>query len=48
MEKRTARFTFLVDPQKQLVMVFMTQMFPNDHLSLHPDFKRAVYAAVEQ
>jgi len=39
---------FLVDPEKQLVMIFMTQIFPFDHLTLHPDFKRAVYAAVER
>jgi CubicO group peptidase (beta-lactamase class C family) len=39
---------FLVDPEKQLVMIFMTQVYPFDHLTLHPDFKRAVYAAVER
>jgi CubicO group peptidase (beta-lactamase class C family) len=39
---------FLVDPQKQLVMIFMTQIYPFDHLTLHPEFKRAVYAAVER
>jgi CubicO group peptidase (beta-lactamase class C family) len=37
---------FLVDPQKDLVLIFMTQVFPWDHLTLHGDFKRLVYAAL--
>jgi CubicO group peptidase (beta-lactamase class C family) len=37
---------FLVDPQEQLVAIFATQVFPNDHLTLHGDFKHLVYAAL--
>jgi CubicO group peptidase (beta-lactamase class C family) len=38
---------FLVDPEKELIAIFMTQVFPWDHLTLHDHFKRAVYAALE-
>jgi CubicO group peptidase (beta-lactamase class C family) len=38
---------FIVDPDKHLVAIFMAQLFPWDHLTLHDDFKRAVYAAIE-
>lgn len=37
---------FLVDPEKQLVLIFMSQIFPFDHLTLHADFKRLTYAAL--
>jgi len=37
---------FLVDPQKDLIAIYMTQIFPFDHLALHADFKRAVYDAL--
>jgi CubicO group peptidase (beta-lactamase class C family) len=37
---------FLADPQKELILVFMTQIFPFDHLTLHGDFKRLVYASL--
>ncbi len=36
---------FIVDPDKQLIAIFMAQLFPWDHMTLHDDFKRAVYAA---
>lgn len=36
---------FLVDPDKQLMAICMAQVFPWDHLTLHDDFKHAVYAA---
>jgi CubicO group peptidase (beta-lactamase class C family) len=37
---------FLVDPEQDLIAIFATQIFPFDHLTLHADFKRAVYAAM--
>jgi CubicO group peptidase (beta-lactamase class C family) len=37
---------FWVDPQEQLIGVLMTQLFPNDHLSLRTDFQDAVYHAL--
>jgi CubicO group peptidase (beta-lactamase class C family) len=37
---------FLVDPQRELIAIFATQIFPFDHLTLHGDFKKAVYAAM--
>jgi CubicO group peptidase (beta-lactamase class C family) len=37
---------FLVDPEKELIAICMTQVFPWEHLTLHGDFKRAVYAAL--
>jgi len=37
---------FLVDPERELVLIFMTQIFPFDHLALHPDFKRLAYSAL--
>jgi CubicO group peptidase (beta-lactamase class C family) len=37
---------FLVDPEKELIALCMAQVFPWDHLTLHGDFKNAVYAAL--
>ncbi len=37
---------FLVDPDQELIAICMTQIFPFDHLTLHGDFKQAVYAAL--
>jgi CubicO group peptidase (beta-lactamase class C family) len=37
---------FLVDPEKEIILIFMTQVFPFDHLTLHADFKRLVYSAL--
>jgi CubicO group peptidase (beta-lactamase class C family) len=37
---------FLVDPEKELIAICATQIFPFDHLTLHDDFKRAVYSAL--
>jgi CubicO group peptidase (beta-lactamase class C family) len=37
---------FLADPEKELIAICMTQIFPFDHLTLHADFKRATYAAL--
>jgi CubicO group peptidase (beta-lactamase class C family) len=39
---------FWVDPEKKLVGVLMTQLFPSDHLTLHQDFKKLSYAATQQ
>ena len=39
--------SFWVDPEKKLVGVCMTQLFPSDHLTLHEDFKKLAYAATE-
>ena len=39
---------FLVDPDKELLLLCTTQVFPFDHLTLHGDFKQAVYAALER
>ena len=39
---------FWVDPEKKLVGVLMTQLFPGDHLTLHEDFKKLAYAATQQ
>jgi CubicO group peptidase (beta-lactamase class C family) len=39
---------FWVDPQKKLVGVLMTQLFPMEHLTLHQDFKKLAYAAIQQ
>lgn len=36
---------FLVDPQEQLISIWMSQVYPFDHLTLHEEFKQAVYAA---
>jgi CubicO group peptidase (beta-lactamase class C family) len=40
--------SFWVDPEKKLVGVLMTQIFPSDHLTLHQDFKKLAYAAIQQ
>jgi CubicO group peptidase (beta-lactamase class C family) len=39
---------FLVDPARELIVLSMTQIYPFDHLTLHNDVKRAVYAALTQ
>jgi CubicO group peptidase (beta-lactamase class C family) len=39
---------FWVDPEKKLVAVLMTQLFPSDHLTLNEEFKKLAYAAVQQ
>jgi CubicO group peptidase (beta-lactamase class C family) len=38
---------FWVDPQKKLVGVLMTQIVPSDHLTLHRDFNKLAYAAIQ-
>lgn len=38
--------SFWVDPENKLVGVCMTQLFPSDHLTLHEDFKKLAYAAL--
>jgi len=37
---------FLVDPDKELIAICTTQIYPFDHLTLHGDFKRVTYAAL--
>lgn len=37
---------FLVDPDQELIAIFTTQIFPFNHLTLHGEFKGAVYAAL--
>lgn len=37
---------FLVDPEQRLITIFMAQVFPWDHITLHDDFKHAVYEAL--
>jgi CubicO group peptidase (beta-lactamase class C family) len=39
---------FLVDPQREVVAILMTQVYPFDHLSLRDDFKRLVYEALAE
>ena len=39
---------FWVDPEKKLVGVFMTQLFPSDHLTLYQDYMKLAYAATQQ
>ncbi len=34
---------FWVDPRRQLIGIILTQLFPNDHLSLQKDFQAKVY-----
>jgi CubicO group peptidase (beta-lactamase class C family) len=38
---------FLVDPERELVIVSAAQIYPFDHLTLHADVKRAVYGAMK-
>lgn len=38
---------FWVDPQRNLVAVMMSQVFPNNHLSTRDQFRSLVYAALE-
>lgn len=40
--------SFWVDPDKKLIGVLMTQLFPSDHLTLQHDFKKLAYAATKQ
>jgi CubicO group peptidase (beta-lactamase class C family) len=37
---------FWVDPQRQLIGVFMSQIFPSDHLKLHEEFQLRTYQAL--
>lgn len=37
---------FWADPEKEVVGVLMTQLFPSDHLTLREDFKRLTYEAL--
>jgi CubicO group peptidase (beta-lactamase class C family) len=37
---------FWADPQKEVVGVLMTQLFPYDHLTIREDFKRLTYEAL--
>lgn len=38
---------FWVDPQEELVGVLMTQVFPNDHLTVRGGFRELAYAAID-
>lgn len=38
---------YWVDPQEQLIGVLMTQVFPNDHLTLRSEFRRLAYEAID-
>ena len=38
---------FWVDPQEELVGVLMTQVFPNDHLTIREGFRKRAYAAID-
>lgn len=38
---------FWVDPQEELVAVLMTQVFPNDQLAIRDEFRKLVYAAID-
>ncbi len=37
---------FWVDPQRELIGILMTQIYPSDHLKLHEEFKRLTYEAL--
>jgi CubicO group peptidase (beta-lactamase class C family) len=37
---------FWVDPQKELIGVLMTQLYPAGHLSLRNDFKKRAYESL--
>jgi CubicO group peptidase (beta-lactamase class C family) len=39
---------FFVDPQKEVVAVLMTQLFPSNHLTIRPDFQNRVYEALAE
>ena len=39
---------YWVDPEKDLVGIIMTQLFPFDHLTLWADYQQAVYESLEQ
>jgi CubicO group peptidase (beta-lactamase class C family) len=39
---------FWVDPEKKLVGVLMTQIFPSDQPGLFGDFEKLAYAALQQ
>ena len=38
---------FWVDPRRQLIGIILTQLFPNDHLSLQKDFQAKVYEVLD-
>lgn len=38
---------YWVDPQEELIGLVMTQIFPNDHLTIREDFKERVYTAID-
>jgi CubicO group peptidase (beta-lactamase class C family) len=39
---------FFVDPQKEVVAVLMTQIYPSDHLTIRADFQKRVYEALAE
>ncbi len=39
---------FWVDPDKKLIGVLMTQLFPSNHLTLVQDFQKLAYGAIQQ
>jgi CubicO group peptidase (beta-lactamase class C family) len=38
---------FWADPEKEVVGILMTQLFPYDHLTIREDFKRLTYEALQ-
>jgi glucose/arabinose dehydrogenase len=38
---------YWVDPQKDMIGILMTQVFPNDHLNIRNEFKRLAYEALD-
>ena len=38
---------YWVDPQEELIGLVMTQIFPNDHLTIRENFKQQVYQAID-
>jgi CubicO group peptidase (beta-lactamase class C family) len=39
---------FFVDPEKKMVAVLLTQLYPSNHLKLRDEFKRLVYEALAE
>lgn len=39
---------FWVDPRREIVAIFMTQLYPNDHLKVREEFKRLTYDALAE
>jgi CubicO group peptidase (beta-lactamase class C family) len=39
---------FFVDPNKEVVAVLMTQLYPSDHLTIRADFEKRVYEALAE